>query len=59
MKFGQYVSLNHNNRLGDHAKLFFELGASLYSAPIAAWVLKLQENDARPIRVIRDLSRFG
>ena len=59
MKFGQYASLDHNNSLGDDAKLFFGLGASVYSASIAAWDLKLQENSARPIRVIRDLSRFG
>jgi Ca2+-binding RTX toxin-like protein len=59
MKFGQYASLDHNNSLADDAKLFFGLGASVYSASIAAWDLKLQENSARPIRVIRDLSRFG
>jgi hypothetical protein len=59
MKFGQYASLDHNNSLGDDAKLFFGLGASVYSASIAAWDLKLQYNYARPIRVIRDLSRFG
>jgi Ca2+-binding RTX toxin-like protein len=59
MKFGQYASLDHNNSLGDDAKLFFGLGASVYTASIAAWDLKLQENSARPIRVIRDLSRFG
>jgi Ca2+-binding RTX toxin-like protein len=59
MKFGQYASLDHNNSLGDDAKLFLGLGASVYAASIAAWDLKLQENSARPIRVIRDLSRFG
>ena len=59
MKFGQYASLDHNNSLGDDAKLFLGLGASVYTASIAAWDLKLQENSARPIRVIRDLSRFG
>jgi Ca2+-binding RTX toxin-like protein len=59
MKFGQYASLVHNNSLGDDAKLFLGLGASVYTASIAAWDLKLQENSARPIRVIRELSRFG
>jgi Ca2+-binding RTX toxin-like protein len=59
MKFGQYASLDHNNSLGDDAKLFLGLGASVYAASIAAWDVKLQENSARPIRVIRDLSRFG
>jgi hypothetical protein len=59
MKFGQYASLDHNNTLGDDAKLFLGLGASVYTASIAAWDLKLQENSARPIRVIRELSRFG
>lgn len=59
MKFGQYASLDHNNSLGDDAKLFLGLGASVYTASIAAWDLKLQENSARPIRVIRELSRFG
>lgn len=59
MKFGQFASLDHNNSLGDDAKLFFGLGASVYSASIAAWDLKLQENSARPIRAIRELSRFA
>jgi Ca2+-binding RTX toxin-like protein len=59
MTFGQFASLDHNNSLGDDAKLFFGLGASVYSASLAAWDVKLQSNSARPIRAIRELSRFG
>ncbi|MEB3266435.1 MAG: hypothetical protein VKN13_07470, partial [Cyanobacteriota bacterium] len=59
MTFGQFASLDHNNSLGDDAKLFFGLGASVYSASLAAWDVKRRGNSARPIRVIRELSRFG
>jgi|GEM_PF-5997265 len=59
MKFGQFASLDHHNSLGDDAKLFLGLGASVYAASIGAWDLKLQADYARPIRVIRELSRFG
>jgi hypothetical protein len=57
--FGQYASLLHNNSLADDAKLFLGLGASVYSASIAAWDLKRQFDYARPIRVVRELSRLG
>ncbi|MFM7268760.1 MAG: hypothetical protein ACKOZT_09260, partial [Cyanobium sp.] len=59
MQFGQFASLDHNNSLGDDAKLFLGLGASVYTASLAAWDVKLQGNSARPIRAIRELSRFG
>ncbi len=59
MKFGQYASLLHDNKLADDAKLFLGLGASAYAASIASWQLKRQEDYARPIRVVRELSRFG
>jgi len=59
MQFGQFASSYYNNSLGDDAKLFLGLGASVYTASLAAWDVKLQSNSARPIRVIRELSRFG
>jgi hypothetical protein len=59
MAFGQYASLLHNNSLADDAKLFLGLGASVYSASIACWDLKRQFDYARPIRVVRELSRLG
>ena len=59
MTLGQYASLLHGNSLGDDARLFLGLGASVYTASIAAWDLKRQEDYARPVRVIRELSRFG
>jgi membrane-associated phospholipid phosphatase len=59
MAFAQYASLLHDNSLADDAKLFLGLGASVYSASIAAWDLKRQYDYARPIRVVRELSRLG
>jgi hypothetical protein len=59
MAFGQYASLLHNNSLADDAKLFLGLGASVYAASIACWDLKRQFDYARPIRVVRELSRLG
>lgn len=59
MQFGQYASLLHDNILADDVKLFLGLGASAYAASIASWQLKRQEDYARPLRVVRELSRFG
>ena len=59
MNLGQYASLLHDNNLGDDARLFLGLGACLYTASIAAWDVKRQDDYARPVRVIRELSRLG
>ena len=56
---GQAVSLNNRYGVGEDAKLFQGLGAALHASAISAWDLKLQENYARPVRTIRELSRLG
>lgn len=59
MVFGQYASLAENSTLGDDAKLFLGLGASLHNAGISSWDLKLSTDYVRPIRAVQDLSRFA
>jgi len=56
---GQLLSLENNFDIGQDAKLFQGLGASVHAAAISAWDLKLKENYARPVRVIRELSKLG
>ena len=56
---GQALSLEKGYDLEQDAKLFQGLGASVHAAAISAWELKLQENYARPVRTIRELSKLG
>jgi len=56
---GQALSLEEGYDLEQDAKLFQGLGASVHAAAISAWDLKLQENYARPVRTIRELSKLG
>ena len=56
---GQAMSLEEGYDLEQDAKLFQGLGASVHSAAISAWDLKLQENYTRPVRAIRELSKLG
>ena len=59
MVLGQALSLENNYGLQQDAELFLGLGATVHAAAISAWDLKLQDNYARPIRAIRNLSSFG
>ena len=56
---GQALSLEQGFSLEMDAKLFEGLGASMHAAAISAWDRKLQDNYARPIRTIRELSKLG
>ena len=56
---GQATSLEKGFDVGQDAKLFQGLGASVHAAAISAWDLKLTENYARPVRIVRELSRLG
>lgn len=56
---GQALSLEEGYDLEQDAKLLLGLGASVHAAAISAWYLKLQENYARPVRAIRELSNLG
>ena len=56
---GQAKSLEEGFDVGQDAKLFQGLGASVHAAAISAWDLKLTENYARPVRTVRELSRLG
>jgi hypothetical protein len=59
MAFGQYAALANGNTLGQDAKLFLGLGATVFNASISAWDLKLNDNYVRPVRAVRELSRLG
>ena len=52
-------SLEEGYDLEQDAKLLLGLGASVHAAAVSAWDLKLQENYARPVRAIRELSNLG
>ena len=59
MVIGQALSLENEYDLQRDAELFLGLGATVHAAAISAWDLKLQDNYARPVRAIRNLSSFG
>lgn len=59
MVIGQAMSLEKGLSIAEDARLFQGLGATVHAAAISAWDIKLKENYARPIRVIRELSRLN
>ena len=59
MIFGQYAAEQRDLPLGEEVKLYFSLGQALQSAAVATWQKKTEEDYARPVQVIRDLSALG
>ena len=59
MTYAQYVSARDDNDTDEDAQMFMTIGNAVMDAGIATWQAKIDEDYARPIRVIRDLGSLG
>lgn len=59
MSFAQFVSARDGHDEDQDAPLFLAMGNAMLDAGIATWAQKVEDDYARPVRVIRDLGELG
>lgn len=59
MSFAHFVSARDGHSIDQDAQLFFAMGNAVFDAGIATWNAKVEEDYARPVRLIRDLGELG
>jgi hypothetical protein len=59
MSFAQFVSARDGHDEDEDAALFLAMGNAMLDAGVATWAQKVEDDYARPVRVIRDLGELG